>query len=148
MERAIKTNKESTKCLLQQKKFKKFNTLKHKVQTSHRETNLKENEKRRQIRTYANALVQGLRRRSPSQENKQKTGRDQSPNVTSRKTSANDLSNEEPVPIEKKIQFLNLNKGKRTRAKSPTRSHSKTDYTQKTNKQNHKQKKLKDSRKK
>ena len=42
---------------------------------------------------------------------------------------------------------MNLNKGKRTRAKSPTRSHSKTDYTQKTNKQNHKQKKLKDSRK-
>ena len=138
MERAIKTNKESTKCLLQQKKFKKFNTLKHKLQTSHRETNIKENGKRRQIRTTANALVQGLRRRSPSQENKQKTGRDQSPNVTSRKTSANDLSNEEPVPIEKKIQFLNLNKGKRTRAKSPTRSHSKTNYTQKTNKQNNK----------
>ena len=33
---------------------------------------------------------------------------------------------------------MNLNKGKRTRAKSPTRSHSKTNYTQKTNKQNNK----------
>ena len=77
IERAIKTNEESTKRLLQQKKFKKFNTLKHKPQTSHKETNLKENEKGRPTRTYANALVQGPRRRSPSQENKQKTERDQ-----------------------------------------------------------------------
>ena len=66
----------------------------------------------------------------PSQENKQKTERDQSPNITSRNTGTNDLSNEEPTPVEKKIQFLNPNKGKQTRAKSPTRSHSKTNYTQ------------------
>ena len=130
MERAIKTNKESTKCLLQQKKFKKFNTLKHKLQTSHRETNIKENGKRRQIRTTANALVQGLRRRSPSQENKQKTGRDQSPNVTSKNKTTNNLSNEEPAPIEKKFQFSNPNKRKQIRAKSPARSNSKTNYTQ------------------
>ena len=61
---------------------------------------------------YANALVQGPKRRSTSQENKRKTERDQSPNVTSRNTSTNDLSNEESTPIEKKIQFLNPNKGK------------------------------------
>ena len=60
IERAIKTNEESTKHLLQQKKFKKFNALKHK------ETNLKKNEKGRPTRTYANAFVQGPRRRSPS----------------------------------------------------------------------------------
>ena len=41
IERAIKTNEESTKRLLQQKKFKKFHTLKHKPQTSHKEKNLK-----------------------------------------------------------------------------------------------------------
>ena len=76
-EGAIKTNEESTKCLLQQKKFKKFNIMKHKPQASHKEVNVKENEKGRPIRTYANALAQGPRRRSLSQENKQKTGRDQ-----------------------------------------------------------------------
>ena len=48
-------------------------------------------------------FIQGLRRRSPSQENKPKTERDHSPNVTSRNTSTNDLSNEEPTSIEKKI---------------------------------------------
>ena len=37
IERAIKTIEESTKHLLQQNKFKKFNTLKHKPQTSHRD---------------------------------------------------------------------------------------------------------------
>ena len=87
IERAIKMNKESTKYILQQKKFKKFNTLKHKLQTSHRESNLKEYEKERTIRTYAKALVQGPGRRSPSQEKKNKTEKDQSPNVTSRNTS-------------------------------------------------------------
>ena len=147
MERAIKTNKESTKCLLQQKKFKKFNTLKHKLQTSHRETNIKENGKRRQIRTTANALVQGLRRRSPSQENKQKTGRDQSPNVTSRNTNTNNLSNEEPTPFKKKIQFLSPNKGKQARTKHQQEATPKL-TTLKTNKQNNMQKKLKNSRKK
>ena len=65
-----------------------------------------------------------------SQENKQKTGRDQSPNVTSRNTSTNNLSNEEPTPSEKKLQFLNPNKGKQARVKSRTRSHSKTNYNQ------------------
>ena len=90
IERAIKTNEESTKRLLQQKKFKKFNTLKHKPQTSHKEKNLKENEKGPQSR---------------SQGKKQKTGRDQFRNVTSRNTSTNDLSNEEPTPIEKKSNF-------------------------------------------
>ena len=37
-----------------------------------------------------------------------------------------------PTPIEKKFlnKFLNPNKGKQTRGKSPTKSHSKTDYTQ------------------
>ena len=50
-ERAIKTNEESTKRLLQQKKFKKFITLTHKTQTSQKETNLKENEKGRPTRT-------------------------------------------------------------------------------------------------
>ena len=82
-----------------------------KRKTSQKETNLKENEKGQPIWTYANTLVQGPRRWSPSQENKQKTGRDRSPNITSRNTSTNDLSNEEPTPNEKKIQFLNLNKG-------------------------------------
>ena len=67
-------NEESTKRLLQQKKFKIFNTLKHKPQTLCKETNLKENEKGRPSRTYANALVQGPIRGSPSQENKQNTG--------------------------------------------------------------------------
>ena len=105
IERTIKTNEESTKCLLQQKKFKKFNIMKHKPQASHKEANVKENEKGRPIRTYANALAQGPGRRSPSQENKQKTGWDQSPNVTSRNASANNLSNEEPTPIEKKSNF-------------------------------------------
>ena len=57
IERAIKTNEESTKRLLQQKKFKKFNTLKHKPQTLYKETNLKENEKGRPSRTYANVLI-------------------------------------------------------------------------------------------
>ena len=38
IERAIKKNEESPKHLLQQKKFKKFNNLKHKPQTSHKET--------------------------------------------------------------------------------------------------------------
>ena len=38
IEGAIKTNEESTKRLLQQKKFKKLNILKHKPQTSHKET--------------------------------------------------------------------------------------------------------------
>ena len=130
IERAIKRNEKSTKRLLQQKKFKKFNTLKHKPQTSHRETNVKENEKGQPIRACANALVQGPRRRSPSQENKQKTERDQSPNVTIRKASKKDLSNEELTPIEKKVQLLSRNNGKQTRAQSPTRSHSKTNYTQ------------------
>ena len=130
IERAIKKNEESPKHLLQQKKFKKFNNLKHKPQTSHKETSLKENEKGQPTRTYANALVQGPRKRSPPQKNKQRTERDQSPNVTSRNTSTTDLSNEEPTPIEKKIQFLNPTKGKQARAKSPTRSHSKTNYTQ------------------
>ena len=59
----------------------------------------------RPIRTYANALVQDPRSRSPSQDNKQKTGRDQSPNVTSTNTSTSDLSNEEPAPVEKKPNF-------------------------------------------
>ena len=130
IERGIETNEESTKRLLQQKKFEKFNTLKHKPQTSYKQTNLKENEKGGPIRTYANALVQSPRRRSPSQENKKKTGRDQSPNVTSRNTSTNDLSIEAPTPTEKKIKFLNPNKEKQTRAKSPSRIHSKTNYTQ------------------
>ena len=40
-----------------------------------------------------------------------KTGRGQSPNVTGRNTSTNNLSNEEPTPTEKKIQFLNPNMG-------------------------------------
>ena len=72
IESAIKTDEESTKHLLQQKKFKTFNTLKHKPQASHKETNLKENKKGWPTRTYANTLVQGPRRRSPSQENKKK----------------------------------------------------------------------------
>ena len=41
IERTIKTNEEFTKRLLQQKKFKKINILKHKPQTSHKEINLK-----------------------------------------------------------------------------------------------------------
>lgn len=124
IERAIKTNEESTKRLLQQKKFKKYNTLKHKPQqTSSKETDPKENEKGRPVRSYANALLQD-KRRSQSQEHKQHAERDQS--NTSRNTSTNDLSNSEPTSIQKKIQFLNPNKGKQTRAKSPTRSHSKT----------------------
>ena len=122
-------NEESIKHLLQQKNFKKFNTLRHKYQTSHKEKNLKENETGRQIRTYANALVEGPGRRSPSQENKQKTGKDVT-NITSGNTSTNNLSNEDPTPIEKKIQFLNPNKGKQTCTKSPTRSHLKTNCTQ------------------
>ena len=32
--------------------------------------------------------------------------------------------------LRKKIQFLNPNKGKQTRAKSPSRIHSKTNYNQ------------------
>ena len=103
--------------------------MRHKYQTSHKEKNLKENETGRQIRTYANALVEGPGRRSPSQENKQKTGRDVT-NITSGNTSTNNLSNEDPTPIEKKIQFLNPNKGKQTCTKSPTRSHLKTNCTQ------------------
>ena len=79
IERAIKTNEESTKCLLEQKKFKKFNTLKHKPQRSLKETNLKENENGPPVRSYASALGQRPRRRSPSQENNKKTERDQSP---------------------------------------------------------------------
>ena len=90
---------------------------------------MKENETGRQIRTYANALVEGPGRRSPSQENKQKTGKDVT-NITSGNTSTNNLSNEDPTPIEKKIQFLNPNKGKQTCTKSPTRSHLKTNCTQ------------------
>ena len=104
--------------------------MKHKLQISYKETNIKKNEKGQPIRTYGNALVQGPRRRSPSQENKQKTGRDQSPNVTSKNKTTNDLSNEEPAPIEKKFQFSNPNKRKQIRAKSPARSNSKTNYTQ------------------
>ena len=42
------------------------------------------------------------------------------------KTSTKDLTNEEPTPIERKIRFLNPNKGKQTCAKSPTKIHSKT----------------------
>ena len=34
------------------------------------------------------------------------------------------------IKIERKNPILNPNKGKQTRAKSPTRSHSKTNYTQ------------------
>ena len=87
-------------------------------------------------------LVQG-----PSQENKQKTGRDQSLNVISRNTSKNNLSNEEPGPIEKKIQFLNHNKGKKHELNHQQEATAKL-TTLKTNKQNNKQNKLKNSRKK
>ena len=118
-----------------------------KRKTSQKETNLKENEKGQPIWTYANTLVQGPRRRSPSQENKQKTGRDQSPNVTSRNTNTNNLSNEEPTPFEKKIQFLSPNKGKQARTKHQQEATPKL-TTLKTNKQNNKQKKPKNSRKK
>ena len=111
--------------------------MKHKLQTSHRETNLKENEKRRQIRTNANALVQGLRRRSPSHENK-KLEEINLQMLLVEKQVQTIYQMKSQYQLRKKIQFLNLNKGKRTRAKSPTRSHSKTDYTQKTNKQNNK----------
>ena len=79
--------------------------MKHKLQISYKETNIKKNEKGQPIRTYGNALVQGPRRRSPSPGNKQKTGRDQSPNVTSKNTTTNNLSNEQPTPIEKNFNF-------------------------------------------
>ena len=121
--------------------------MKHKLQISYKETNIKKNEKGQPIRTYGNALVQGPRRRSPSQENKQKTGRDQSPNVTSRNTNTNNLSNEEPTPFEKKIQFFSPNKEKQARAKHQQEATPKL-TTLKTNKQNNMQKKLKNSRKK
>ena len=75
------------------KEIQKIQYLETQTQTSHKEAILKENEKGRPTRTYANALVQDPSRRSPSQENKQKTERDQSPNVTSTNTSTNDLSN-------------------------------------------------------
>ena len=83
----------------------------------------------------------------PSQENKQKTGRDQSLNVTSRNTSTNNLSNKEPAPIEKKIQFLNHSKGKKHVLNHQQEATPKL-TTLKTNKQNNKQNKLKNSRKK
>ena len=110
--------------MLQQKKFKKFNTLKHKPQTLCKETNLKENEKGRPSRTYANALVQGPRRGSPSQENKQNTGEINLKMVLVEIHAQTIYQNWEKNPI------LNPNKGKQTRPKSPTRSHSKTNYTQ------------------
>ena len=130
IERAIKTNEESTKRLLQQKKFKKFNTLKHKPQTSHKEKNLKENEKGPQSR---------------SQGNKQKTGRDQFRNVTSRNTSTNDLSNEQPTPIEKKSNFWTPTRENKHGLNHQQEATPKL-TTLKTNKQ--KNKKLKNSRKK
>ena len=117
-----------------------------KRKTSQKETNLKENEKEQPIRTYANTLVQGPRRRSPSQENKQKTGRDRSPNITSRNTSTNDLSNEEPTPNEKKNPIFEPQQGKHVLNHQQAATPKLT--TLKTNKQNNKQKKPKNSRKK
>ena len=105
------------------------------------------NKRNSTIRTYTNALVEGPRRRSPSKENKQKTGRDQFPNVTSRNTGTNDLSNEEPTPAEEKIQFWTP-----TRENKHVLNHQEEATpkltTLKTNTQNNKLKKSKKSRKK
>ena len=94
------------------KEIQKIQYLKTQTSNTIQIDKLKRKWKGGPIRTYANALVQSPRRRSPSQENKQKTGRDQSPNVTSRNTSTNDLSIEEPTPIEKKNPIFEPQQGK------------------------------------
>ena len=128
LEKVIRNNEESTKRLLRQKKFKKYNSLKHKPQSSQKDTS-NEQERERPNRSYANALTQGIRSRATSQENKQNNILKNHQHSTSRNTSANDLSNNEKTTLEKKIQFLNPTKGKNTRSKSPTRSYSKTNHT-------------------
>ena len=90
----------------------------------HTETNLKENEKGRPSRTYANALVQGPIRGSISQENKLKTGEINLKMLLVIIHAQTIYQN-----WEKKSNF-EPQQGKTNTAKSPTRSHSKTNYTQ------------------
>ena len=82
------------------------------------------------MRTYANALVQGQRGNNHHKKINKRLEEINLQVLLVEMQAQTIYQMKSPTPIEQKIKFLNPNKGKQTRGKSPTKSHSKTDYTQ------------------
>ena len=111
IEKTIKNNEANTKRLLQQRKFKKFNYLKYKQNSTTKETPQPTKHKTGFQKTCAN-VVQGTN--------------DTNTNVSTTEKLSNTNAENEPETLLNKLKTLNPNKRLQNRGKSPSRSTSKT----------------------
>ena len=111
IKKTIKNNEANTKPLLQQRKFKKFNYLKYKQNSTTKETPQPTKHKTGFQKTYG-SIVQGTN--------------DTNTNVSTTGKFSNRNAENKPETVPKKLKTLYPNKRPQSRGKSPSRSTSKT----------------------
>ena len=111
IEKTIKNNEANTKHLLQQRKFKRFNYLKYKQNSTTKETLLPIKHKTGFQKTYS-SVVQSTNNTNT--------------NVSTTEKFINAKADNESQTLLNKLKTLNTNKRLQSRGKSPSRSTSKT----------------------
>ena len=111
IEKTIKNNEANIKRLLQQRKFKKFNYLQYKPNSTTKEAPQPTKHKTRFQKTYA-SVVQGTNNTNTNA------------SITHKSNNAN--AGNESQTLLNKLKTLNSNKRPQSRGKSPSRSASKT----------------------